>query len=222
MLMILISTLDVIRHLICGNNQNWLLNLNLIYWGRKWLVDFNPGKTQLISFDRCNNTGANGVNMDESALEEKSYFKILGLTLSSTLDWGSYIISEVCISINLPYVTHGILLSRLGWCSYICYLELLDKLQKRICRNVGPSLATSLEPLARRLSIGITLVNVHLNWLNWLHPLSRGRSRCHLSQMLQGCLCQRFLSSHSFFPLTYDLYGSKSRINRHQLTVSSF
>ena len=29
-----------------------------------------------------------------------------------------------------------------------CYLELLDKLQKRICRTVGPSLAVSLEPLA--------------------------------------------------------------------------
>ena len=31
MLMILLSTLNVIRHLICGNNLNWLLNLNLIY-----------------------------------------------------------------------------------------------------------------------------------------------------------------------------------------------
>ena len=29
-----------------------------------------------------------------------------------------------------------------------CYLELLDKLQKWICRTVGPSLAASLEPLA--------------------------------------------------------------------------
>ena len=29
-----------------------------------------------------------------------------------------------------------------------CYLELLDKLQKRICRAVGPSTDTSLEPLA--------------------------------------------------------------------------
>ena len=27
----LLSTLNVIRHLICGNNQNWLLNLNLTY-----------------------------------------------------------------------------------------------------------------------------------------------------------------------------------------------
>ena len=30
-LMILLSTQSVIRDLICGNNQNWLLNLNLIY-----------------------------------------------------------------------------------------------------------------------------------------------------------------------------------------------
>ena len=31
MLMILLSVLSVSRHLICGNNLNWLLNLNLIY-----------------------------------------------------------------------------------------------------------------------------------------------------------------------------------------------
>ena len=31
MLMTLLSILSVIRHLICGNNLNWLLNLNLIY-----------------------------------------------------------------------------------------------------------------------------------------------------------------------------------------------
>ena len=29
-----------------------------------------------------------------------------------------------------------------------CSLKLLGKLQKRICRTVGPSLASSLEPLA--------------------------------------------------------------------------
>ena len=29
-----------------------------------------------------------------------------------------------------------------------CYMELLDKLQKQMCRTVGPSLATSLELLA--------------------------------------------------------------------------
>ena len=61
-------------------------------WGRKWLVDFNAGKTQLVSFDRSNNNGSIDVKMDESVLEEKSSFKMLGLTFSSNLDWGSYII----------------------------------------------------------------------------------------------------------------------------------
>ena len=62
-------------------------------WSWKWLVDFNAGKTQLVSFDRSNNTGAIDVKMDESVLEEKSSFRMLGLTFSSKLDWGSYIIS---------------------------------------------------------------------------------------------------------------------------------
>ena len=34
-----------------------------------------------------------------------------------------------------------------------CYLELLDKLQKQICRSVGPSLAASLEPLAHSRNV---------------------------------------------------------------------
>ena len=32
-------------------------------WGRKWLVYFNARKTQLVSFDQSNNTGATDVNM---------------------------------------------------------------------------------------------------------------------------------------------------------------
>ena len=34
-----------------------------------------------------------------------------------------------------------------------CYLELLDKLQKLICRTIGPLLAASLEPLAHRRNV---------------------------------------------------------------------
>ena len=41
-------------------------------WDRKWLVDFNAGKTQLVSFDRSKNTGAIDVKMDGSVLEEKT------------------------------------------------------------------------------------------------------------------------------------------------------
>ena len=62
-------------------------------WYKKWLVDFNSGKTQVISFDGSNSIGAIDVKMDGFVLEEISSFKMLGWTLSSKLDWGSYIIS---------------------------------------------------------------------------------------------------------------------------------
>ena len=41
---------------------------DIVDWGRKWLVDFNAGKTQLVSFDQSNNTGA-------------IYMKMMGLFL---------------------------------------------------------------------------------------------------------------------------------------------
>ena len=62
-------------------------------WGRKWLVDFNAGKTQLVMFDWSYNTNTIEMKIDGSILEENSSFKILGLAFSSKLDWGSYIIS---------------------------------------------------------------------------------------------------------------------------------
>ena len=60
--------------------------LDTVEWGKKWLVDFNDGKTQLVSFDRFNNNGSVYVKKDGSVLEEKSYFKMLSLTFSSKLD----------------------------------------------------------------------------------------------------------------------------------------
>ena len=66
-----------------------------VNWGRKWLVDFYAGKSQLVSFDGSSNTGAIDVKIDGSVLQKESSFKMLGLSLSSKLDWGSYIISIV-------------------------------------------------------------------------------------------------------------------------------
>ena len=54
--------------------------------GKKWLVDFNAGKTQLVSLDQSNNNGSIDVKMYGSVLEEKPCFKILGLIFSSKLD----------------------------------------------------------------------------------------------------------------------------------------
>ena len=58
-----------------------------------------------------------------------------------------------------------------------CYLELLDKLQKRIWRAAGPSLAACLVPLAHRRNVAALslfyryLVDIHLIWLNWFNFL---------------------------------------------------
>ena len=81
-----------------------------------------------------------------------------------------------------------------------CYLELLDMLQKQICRTVGPSLAASLEPPAHYrnvasltlFSIGITLVDVHLNWLNWFHFLILEKQTNYLGIYLDEHLTWNF------------------------------
>ena len=57
-------------------------------WGRKWLVDFNAGKTQLVSFDWSNNTDTIDVKREGSVFEGKLSSKTLGLTFSSILEKG--------------------------------------------------------------------------------------------------------------------------------------
>ena len=47
---------------------------DIVDWGRKWLLDFNAGKTQLVSFDWSKNTGAIDLKMNVSILEEKIMF----------------------------------------------------------------------------------------------------------------------------------------------------
>ena len=54
-------------------------------WGKEWLVDFNAGKTQLVSFDRSNNAGSIDVEINGSVLEEKSSSKMVGRP--SLLNW---------------------------------------------------------------------------------------------------------------------------------------
>ena len=54
MLMILLFTLSAIRYLICGNNCNWLLNLNLIC-ETLWTGASCAEKTQLVLINQSNN-----------------------------------------------------------------------------------------------------------------------------------------------------------------------
>ena len=62
---------------------------DIVNQDRKCLVDFNAGKSQLVSFGWFNNTGAILVKMDGSVFVEKSSFNMLGLTFSFKLGQGS-------------------------------------------------------------------------------------------------------------------------------------
>ena len=106
--------------------------------------------------------------MDGSALDEKSSFKMLGLTVSSKLDWGSYIISiaktaskkigplirsmkflspEVAL-----YIYKSTIHPCMEYCCHVwagapsCYLELLDKLQKKYAGLLDLQLLLLLKP----------------------------------------------------------------------------
>ena len=75
MLIMLHSTLSVIRHLISGNNQNWLLKLNLIYetlWteAESGLLISVLGKLNWFCLTGLIFTGAIDVKMDGPVLEE--------------------------------------------------------------------------------------------------------------------------------------------------------
>ena len=130
-----------------------------------------------------------------------------------------------------------------------CYLDLLDKLQKWICRTVGPSLAASFEPLAHRRNV--TSLSFFYRYyfgrcsseLAQLvsFPYSRGRSTCYSNRLHDFSVaiprCYKDAYVNSFFPrtaklcnslpiecfaLTYYLNGFKSRINGYFLTLGSF
>ena len=61
----------------------------ILDWDRKWLGDFNAGKTQLVSFAYLNNW-CDDHDMDEPVLDEKSSLKILlSFAVYSELDWCS-------------------------------------------------------------------------------------------------------------------------------------
>ena len=209
--------------------------------------------------------------MDESVLEEKSSFKRLGLTFFSKLDWCSYIVSIAkTVSKKIGaligsmkffspefalYLCKSTIRPCMEYCCHVwagapsCYLELLDKLQKRICRTVGPSLAASLEPLAHRQNVASLSLFYRYYFgrcsseLAQLVPLpfSWGRSTCYSDRLHDFSVtiprCYKDVCVSSFFPctariwnflliecfpLTYNLNGFKSRINRHLLTVGSF
>ena len=99
------------------------------------------------------------------------------------------------------------------------YLELLDKLQKRICRTVDPSLAASLEPLAHCRNVASLSLfcryyfgrcSSELAQLVAL-PFSRGRSTRYSDRLHDFSVniprCDKDVYVNSFFTRTARLWN---------------
>ena len=130
-----------------------------------------------------------------------------------------------------------------------CYWELLEKLQKWICRTVSPSLAASLEPLAHHRNVASLSLFYRYYFgrfsseLAQLVPLpfSRVRSTRYSNKLHDFSVtiprCYKDVYRNSFFPRTARLWNSlpierfsltcnlsdfKYKINWRLLTVGSF
>ena len=201
-------------------------------------------------------------------LRKKSSFKMLGLSFSSKLDWSSYIISIAksaskkigplirSMKFLSPEVAPYFYRSTIQPCmEYFChawaprFLEMLDKLHKRICRTVCPSLVASLEPLAHRRNV-VSLIFFYSYYFGRCsselaqlvpRPHFQGRSTCYSDRSHDISVtiprCYKDVYVNSFFPVTFspwnslprehfplsnDLNSFKSKINRHLLSVGSF
>ena len=173
--------------------------------------------------------------MGGSILEEKSSFKMLGLTFSSKLDWGSYIISIAktaskkigalirsmkFLSPELAlYLYKSTICPCMEYCCHVwagapsCWCP-------QICRIVGPSLAASLEPLAHCRNVASLSLfyryyfGRYSSELAQLVPLpfSRGRSTCYSDRLHDFSVtiprCYKDVYVNSFFPRTAKLWDS--------------
>ena len=113
--------------------------------------------------------------MDESTLKEKSSLNMLELSFSAKFDYGSctvsiaktdskkiraLILSMKFLHPEFPlYLYNSTIQSCMEYCCHVwagapsCYLDMSDKLQKMVCRPVGPSLNASLELLVHHQNV---------------------------------------------------------------------
>ena len=148
---------------------------SVVDWGKKWLVSFNPGKTQLVSFNRKRDPFLPEIYMNGATLDEKPNLKLLGLSFSSNLSWDSYIRS-ISLSASrkvgalyrskhfltpdaILYLYKSTIRPCMEYCCHVwagespCHLKVLDRIQKRICNLVGSSHSSSLESLSHRRDV---------------------------------------------------------------------
>ena len=205
MLMILDSIVSAIRHLIDGNNLSWLLTLNLTHEIRQTGAGggFFTSMLGKLSFFFLSIPILLMLLMSKwvSLFLNNNDFLSYWDSFSSKFDWGSRIISIAkttskkieALILSLKFLSPEFSVyvyksTTRPFLKYFChfmmclssyYVNMLDKVQNRISKTVGPLLSTSLEPLAHRRNkgssslffVGYTYIDIHQNLLNRFHVL---------------------------------------------------
>ena len=147
------------------------------------------------------------------------------------------------VSLEVAPYHYNSTMSYMAYCCHVwggapsCYLDMLDKLQRWICRTAGPSLAASLEPLAHPRNL-VSLSLFYTYYFGRCSPelaklipflYSRGKftwysKRLHnFSIAILRCfkgvtaILWNYLPTEGF-PFTYELTGFNSGVRRHTLS----
>ncbi|CAE1157727.1 unnamed protein product [Acanthosepion pharaonis] len=148
---------------------------SIVNWGKIWLVNFNASKTKLLSINHHREPSLPSIIMSDAQLPESNSLRLLGLTLTADLRWNKYIESIASSTSRKvgslsrarkffsPESILQIYKSTIRPCmEYCCHiwsgapsvcLGVLDRLQRRICNMVGPTLASRLQSLSHRRTV---------------------------------------------------------------------
>ncbi len=132
-------------------------------WSKRWLVSFNPSKTETMIFSRkCNKPVHPNLIMNDVVLDPVKEHKHLGLTFSNDAKWSTHI----TLSLNKAWKSIGILrslkfilkrscLERL----YLCYIRPLLEYGDIIWDNCSKELKDELEAVQNEAGRIVTGVN---------------------------------------------------------------
>ena len=149
---------------------------SIVELGDRWIMTYTVTKTQLLSFNRHGNPLLVPVEMNGVELPEETSFRLLGLTVTRSMDWKPYIQSiaksasrkvdtlyraqRFLTPESILYLYKSTIRPCMEYSSHIWGdaprshgLDLLHRVQNRVVRLVGSGLSSGLQALSHRRDV---------------------------------------------------------------------